>query len=123
MKCMSIGCGAILLFAISPLCAADTGKTDFKFQFGPGKTEAGYTQVLPPTVYSTEPGYGFEPGAAGQGIHRNAPDSFHNHFCTSEKPFFFSVRLPQGNYNVTATLGGDPGDSTTTIKDEQPTLL
>ena len=120
---MRIGCGAVLLCVIAPFCIADAAKPDFKFQFGPGKTEPGYTQVLPTIVYSAEPGYGFEPGPSIQGINRNGPDALHSHFCTSDKPFFFSVRLPEGNYNVTATLGDGSGESTTTVKAELRRLM
>jgi lysophospholipase L1-like esterase len=44
-------------------------------------------------------------------------------FCTSDKPFFFSVALPEGNYNVTVTLGDVKGESTTTVKAELRRLL
>ena len=39
--------------------------------------------------------------------------------CTSEKPFYFSVALPEGNYNVTATFA-QPG---TTVKAELRRLM
>ena len=41
----------------------NTERTDFKFDFGPGKTALGYIQIMPNTVYSREIGYGFESGA------------------------------------------------------------
>src|ERR1017187_1297012 len=50
--------------------------------------EPGWTPVAATNFYSAERGFGFEPGAAGGGR-----DGF-----TSEKPFLFSVKLPEGNY-------------------------
>lgn len=57
--------------------------------------------------YTREPGHGFEPGAP-----RNA----------AGQPSFFSVDLPEGNYRVTATLGGAEA-SDTTIKAELRRLM
>ena len=44
-------------------------------------------------------------------------------FCTSDKPFLFSVALPEGNYDVTLTLGDRHGPSTTTVKAESRRLM
>ena len=99
-------------------------KTSFEFSFGPGKVAPGYTQVLPDTVYSDERGFGFEAGAAVTGVDRGGDDAVRSHFITSDKPFFFSVKVPEeGNYRVTATLGDSIGETTTTIKAELRRLM
>lgn len=41
----------------------------------------------------------------------------------SDRPFFFSVQAPEGNYDVAITLGGDPAPSTTTVKVESRRLV
>jgi lysophospholipase L1-like esterase len=107
------------------VCAgqAQTNKPRYQFDFGPGRVAPGYTQVLPNTIYSKELGYGFEPGAAVSCVERGGKDALRGDFCTSDKPFFFSVALPEGNYNVTVTLGDAAGASTTTIKAELRRLL
>lgn len=97
--------------------------TSFKFDFGPGPVAPGYIQVLPTTSYSPTQGYGFEPGAAIIALDRGGPDALRRDFCTSDKPFFFSVKLPEGNYQVTATLGDQVVASTTTIKAELRRLM
>lgn len=102
---------------------AQERKTSFKFDFGPGKVALGYIQVLPATIYSREPGYGFEPGATISGIDRGGNDALRGDFCTSDKPFFFSVALPEGNYNVTVTLGDAAGETATTVKAELRRLM
>jgi lysophospholipase L1-like esterase len=85
----------VLIFGAASLCAQ-------KFDFGPGAEKH---------IYSSETGYGFEPGAKITCIGRS---------CTSDQPFYFSVKLPEGNYKVTVTLAGE---SVTTIKAELRRLM
>lgn len=78
----------------------------WRFSFD-GKPAAGDTTVTAEQLYTRDRTHGFEPGsppnAAGQ-------------------PSFFSVDLPEGNYRVTATLGGaEPSD--TTLKAELRRLM
>jgi lysophospholipase L1-like esterase len=96
---------------------------NLRFDFGPGKVAAGYTQVLASTVYSQELGYGFEPGASISCLDRSGKDALRGDFCTSDKPFYFSVALPEGNYQVTVTLGDAQSETTTTIKAELRRLM
>jgi lysophospholipase L1-like esterase len=42
--------------------------------------------------------------------------------CTSDKPFFFSVPIPEGNYRITVILGG-PQASVTTVRAEGRRLM
>jgi lysophospholipase L1-like esterase len=89
-------------------CAAHAHAADaYKFAFGPGKAPAGYTQVAPDAVYSAARGYGFEADTLPDGSHA----------------FYFSADLPEGNYNVTVTLGDDKQASNTTVKSELRRLM
>ena len=45
------------------------------------------------------------------------------HSATGDKPFFFSVDAPEGNYRVTATLGDAAGACVTTVKAESRRLV
>ena len=56
-------------------------------------------------------------------IGRGGDDPLRSGFVTSDKPFYFSVAVPEGNYKVTATLGDPEGESTTTIKAELRRLM
>jgi len=94
-----------------------------KFDFGPGTVAAGYKQVMPQNIYSRDTGFGFEQGTQITCVNRKGEDSLRNDFCTSEKPFYFSIALPEGNYNVTVTLGDAEGESVTTIKAELRRLM
>jgi lysophospholipase L1-like esterase len=116
----AICCG--LLFA-SLAAASQAGTPVFRFDFGPGKVASGYVQVPASAVYSRETGYGFEPGTQVSGIDRGGDDPLRADFVTSDKPFFFSVQVPEGNYRVTVTLGDASGPSDTTIKAELRRLM
>jgi lysophospholipase L1-like esterase len=48
--------------------------------------------------------------------------TFADKACSSEKPFFFSVPLPEGSYRVTVVLGGG-ATATTTVKAEARRLM
>jgi lysophospholipase L1-like esterase len=98
---------AFLLLATG--CATQPG---LKFAFG-AETKSGWTSVAPTNIYSADARFGFEPGAQIR-----AADTF----AGSDQPFYFSARLPEGNYRVTAVLGGDQ-DSRTTVKAELRRLM
>lgn len=89
-----------------------------QYDFGPGKTEAGFTQVLPQTEYSAEQGYGFWPGATLTGYERVKGTALKSDFITSDKPFYFSVNLPDGNYDVKIIYGDKEGTSSQTVRAE-----
>jgi len=93
---------------------AAAGQPDFKFAFGTGKSAPDAIPVSPANLYSPALGYGFEPGANLDA----QPQSI-----SSTKPFYFSVKLPEGNYRVTATLGDQAGESITTVKAELRRLM
>ena len=78
---------------------------------------------MPQNIYTRETGYGFEPGSQVVCINRSNKDSLRGDFCTNDKPFYFSVTLPEGNYNVTVTLGDSAADSITTVKAELRRLM
>jgi lysophospholipase L1-like esterase len=92
--------------------------TSFKFDFGSGKTALGYTAVSAASIYSDEAGFGFEKGAAVTDVKRSGKDALSDAFVTSTKPFYFSVKVPEGNYNVKITLGDKEGTSDAAIRAE-----
>lgn len=91
----ALGGAVILIGCLAQAHAAPA----WRFAFG--AAQAGYTLVAPETTYTEARGYGFEPGSG-----------------TS----YFSVDLPEGNYQVTVTLGDDK-PATTTIKSELRRLM
>ena len=95
---------------------------DRKFDFGPGAVADGYVAVAADTAYSTARAYGFEPGAVIAGVDRGG-DALQGDFCTGERPFFFSVDLPEGDYRVKLVLGDRAGASQTVVKAESRRLV
>jgi lysophospholipase L1-like esterase len=102
-----------LLGATLPVCAAAQA-TDLKFDFGSGR--AGFTHVAPTDLYAESTGYGFEPGA-------QLANGDEGKTTTSGAPFFFSARVPEGNYTVTVSLGDSSVSTTTTLKAESGRLM
>jgi lysophospholipase L1-like esterase len=89
---------------------------DLKFDFSVGAAKDGYTRVSPTAVYSDDVGYGYEPGATvtnGDG----------GNTTTSDKPFMFSAKVPEGDFNVVVTFGDSTVATTTTFKAESGRLM
>lgn len=97
------------IFLSATLCA----QTSFKFDFGGDKPKSGWTQIAPTNLYSPVSGFGFEPGATVV-VGKNS--------IASTNPFYFSAKLPEGNYKVTAVFGGE-NESATTVKAELRRLM
>lgn len=95
----------------------------YRFSFSPGKTPEGYTQALPSDGYTDDKGWGFDFCTRPVGIDRNSEDPRASGFCTSNKPFYFSVNLPEGNYTVKLSLGDLHGTSYTTVRAESRRLM
>jgi lysophospholipase L1-like esterase len=112
-----------ILFLTVSLAFGAPKTTTLKFDFGSGKVAPGYTQILPTTLYTKALGYGFDLGSKVTAVDRGGDDPLRGDFCTSDRPFFFSIALPEGNYNVTVTLGDLTGESVTTIKAESRRLM
>ena len=112
---------AILLLAAVAFAAGD--KTEYKFDFASGQAAPGRIQFSPTTVYNNDLGYGFDLGSNVIAVDRPGKNGLRGGFFTSDKPFYFSVALPEGNYNVTVILGDQTEATNTTIKAESRRLM
>jgi hypothetical protein len=110
-------------YAVVPVLAGEAAKTEWKFDFGSGPTAAGYVQVVPTNVYTAEAGYGFEGDTVVVCPDSSGKDPLTGDYCTADKPFLFSVAVPEGNYRVTVTLGAEDTATDTTIKAESRRLM
>jgi lysophospholipase L1-like esterase len=90
----------------------------WKFDFGNGIAAKGYTKVTPDTKFSYTTGFGFNEGPILQSVKRNGKDILKADFITSDKPFYFSLKIPEGNYDVKIILGDAAGTSATTLRAE-----
>jgi lysophospholipase L1-like esterase len=73
-----------------------------RFDFGAGQAAAGATAVKAEDAYTVEKGHGFDLGTQPG----------------ADTPCFFSVKVPEGNYRVTVTLGDAAEATNTTIRTE-----
>jgi lysophospholipase L1-like esterase len=114
----------VTLFMVFSLQAQEPGsKTSFKFDFGSGRVQPGYIQILPETKYTAQTGYGLDFGSTVTSHNNTGNDALRDDYITSDHPFYFSVKVPEGNYNLNVFLGYKNGTSTTTIKDEFRRLM
>ncbi|HSC55514.1 MAG TPA: rhamnogalacturonan acetylesterase [Phnomibacter sp.] len=112
---------AILLAAL--FCnAMAQAQTAYKFDFGAGREKKGYTAISTTTQYSNETGYGFINSPELQAKDYGGK-SVEDDYIGSSKPFFFSVKLPDGNYDVKLVLGDRKGISATTVRAECRRLM
>lgn len=100
-----------LLFSTN-LMAQFTSKT---FTFGSVKNNDSGISITDPIAYSKETAYGFDFNTAQ---HAN----FSTNSVSSTKSLYFSVALPEGNYNIDLVLGGNMA-SKTTVKAESRRLM
>jgi lysophospholipase L1-like esterase len=96
--------------------------TSYKFSFGP-KEAPGYIKVGPAEKYNEKTGYGFDFGTIPFAVDRGGKKALTSGFITGDKPFFFSVKLPEGNYNVKIITGDLKEAALTTIRVESRRLL
>jgi lysophospholipase L1-like esterase len=102
--------------AVAQAALLDPAPIALKFDFSAGPAKPGYTRVAPTAVYTDDAGYGYEAGA-------QVATGDNGKTTTSEKPFIFSVKVPEGNYNVTVTFGDSAVATTTTVKAESGRLM
>lgn len=109
---------ASLLSLLSPL----VGQQSMHFECKSGKLAAGAKRLDANSLYPAggDAGAGSAP-AFGFDLH-TAPGLFETNACFGDKPFFFSIAVPDGDYRVAMTLGG-PQPSVTTVRAESRRLL
>jgi hypothetical protein len=91
---------------------------DLKFDFSAGPAKAGYQHVGPLNEYSDYAGYGYESGA------QVAPGD-HGNTTTSDRPFMFSAKVPEGELQRDGHALGDSHAivTSTTVKAESGRLM
>ena len=113
----------LLIMALCTLSFVQAQTGSYKYDFGEGPAPAGFTRVSPARIYSAKTGYGFEFNSSVTANRTGKTNNVEDDYVTSSKPFYFSVKLPEGNYNVKVILGDAQGISITTIKAECRRLM
>jgi lysophospholipase L1-like esterase len=112
-KMMVVSLAVAVLLGFTPIRVIagmfyQDGATTLHFAFE-GSPNGDWPIIRPPGFYHADDGLGFVDSPLLIGTARGV---------TAPKYFRFDVNLPDGNYNVYATLGGTESDSITTIKAE-----
>lgn len=133
MKSLRLYCFCVIygLLVLLPVMVCAQKDSVYRFDFGSGVTAPGYLHVDALTNYTTEAGYGFDLGTKCIAVDRSGSNkgahsemaALETDFCRVAGSMFFSVKLPEGIYRVTATLGDLNGASKTTIKAESRRLM
>ncbi|WP_263603379.1 rhamnogalacturonan acetylesterase [Chryseobacterium sp. PET-29] len=97
-------------------------QTIFKFDFGGNRVEKGFIPITSTSKFDKKSGYGFMDISGLKSVD-NGGNALSGDFITSDKPFYFSVAIPEGNYNITLNLGDTKGSSETTVRVENRRLM
>jgi len=95
----------------------------WKFDFGSGMVKKGFIAINAKTLYSKNKNFGLISEKSVETKIRNKKDSLTGDFITSNYPFYFTVKVPEGRYRITLTLGDPKGKSATTVKAESRRLM
>ena len=108
--CLTILPLAALYLSTAASAQAQLNPNLMKYACGPANR---MFATLSPTSRFTDTAAGFDLIASPQITGKS---------CTSDKPFFFSLPIPEGNYRITVVLGG-PQASVTTVRAEGRRLM
>lgn len=97
-------------------------QTTFKFYFGSERTENGFIPITSTSKFDKKIGYGFMDISSLKSFD-NGGNALTGDYITSDKSFYFSVAIPEGNYDIQLTLGDTKGSSETTVRVENRRLM
>ena len=109
----------LMLFFTSLLFAQ---QTNFKFDFGGNRVEKDFIPITSMSKFDQKIGYGFM-DISGLKSFDTGENALKGDYITSNKPFYFSVAVPEGNYDIQLILGDTKGTSETTVRVENRRLM
>ncbi len=89
----------------------------YKFDFGSGRVEPGYSKVLDNTAYQPGRGYGFVDTSKVTSLDRETSDALRSDFVIMNGTSF-DVDLPNGDYKVTVIAGDQAAPNLMDVKAE-----
>jgi lysophospholipase L1-like esterase len=116
MKITSFNFTIILALLLLPLLPY--AQSVLRFDFGEGESMNNFIKVRPSDTLKASASYGFH---GGQGLYAKKTGEAgtpEDDYISSSSPFFYSVKLPEGNYNVTIVTGDAQGTSDICVKAE-----
>lgn len=112
-----------LSFLVMLICSLYFGQqTSFKFDFGGERSEKDFIPIHSTSKFDRKVGYGFMDVSDLKSVD-NGGSALTGDFITSDKPFYFSVAIPEGNYDIRLNLGDTKGSSETTVRVENRRLM
>ncbi|WP_411275228.1 rhamnogalacturonan acetylesterase [Daejeonella sp.] len=112
---------SFLFFAVT--AAFSQNEKSRKFDFGAGKALAGYTKISSNSVYTSDKGYGIDLNTSVFANEKIGKRASTDGYLTSDRPYYFSLNLPEGNYRVKVTVGDDSGTSDVAIRAEDRRMM
>jgi lysophospholipase L1-like esterase len=109
----------IISIAFLLQCNVLIGQEKWKFSFGNTNKESGFVNIVSNEAYNEKRGFGFD----FVNIDKVKIHSKKNGFCSSDVPFYFSAKVPEGTYEVLITFGAKKHASETTVKAESKRLM
>lgn len=97
-------------------------QTTFKFDFGGNRIENDFIPISSNSKFDKKIGYGFMDISGLKSVD-NGGNALTGDFISSDKPFYFSVAIPEGNYDIQLNLGDSKGTSETTVRVENRRLM
>lgn len=116
---------SLVTIAFTFFCAfsANAQSVSKKFDFGSSRIANGYVSVSDSDSYSKEKGFGFEDASNIKCFDLGYKNRLLSGVCKSDKPFYFSVKVEEGNYKITVTFGDRTQTTNTTVKAELRRLM
>lgn len=118
----------LLIISIITIGCKKDLKTDttenqiLKFNFGTEEIES-FITLDESIIYNDSLGYGFDYASKVKISQNNNLEHYNKQQATSDSSFYFSVKLPEGHYNIAVTLGGATYSCNTTVKAESRRLM
>jgi len=98
-------------------------KPIFRFDFGPGKLEKGFTRIVASDHFSKDKGFGLISVGKIKDLASKNGDPLTSDGIASNEPFYFEVDLTEGNYRVDLIMGDEKEITNTTVKAESRRLM
>lgn len=120
---MTLNSNYRILLVFLLLSSSALAQNKYSFNLGTVKPSSSSIAISKNVLYSEQKGYGFlsidSLFTGGDTLSAKIGDSY----IGSHKPFFFSVKIPEGNYNVTITYGDRKGSSSQIVRAECRRLM
>jgi lysophospholipase L1-like esterase len=101
----------------------NAGDKGLVFNFGYEKQSGNIIGVSSDQIYNKGDGFGFDLWSNPKVINTSNNEGLKKSALASDRPFYFSVKLPEGNYEVTVWTGNPDDMSVTTVKAESRRLM